>query len=1061
MSSRIIRKWLGRLSRRFLSELPRPRGSGPAQSSPFQVEQLEDRAVPSVTTPAAALMKPTYELFDSTLRIVPAGTGSAPAGLSPAQVRTAYGFDRITFPGGVPADGTGETIAIVDAYDDPTAASDLAAFDQQFGLPVPAFVKVGINAQGAASITSFPNPDADWSVEIALDVEWTHAIAPGATILLVEANSNSYVDLLRAVDYARTYPGVDAVSMSWGGSEFAGETSFDSHFTTPAGHSGVTFFASAGDSGAPALAPSVSSHVVAVGGTSLAVDTVGDWSDESAWSGGGGGLSAYVTQPAYQNGLLIFGVGADGRRATPDVAYDADPYTGVAVLSTYGYGGWLQVGGTSAGSPQWAALVTLADQGRALAGEPALDGFTQTLPDLYKLPAGDFHDIVTGDNGYPAGPGYDLATGLGSPVVNFVVADLIGYRPVASGIAVTPAAATVSDGNQLQLSAAVVDQYGRPMADQPSFTWSLVNGMGQLSAGGLYTAPASGTGTDTVTVAATVNGVSWSATATVSYAPGLAITSISASPGVVTGTTTTVSATAVNPAGGDVFYFWWVWSAPDGAGGPLFSDPGSSTTTATFFEPGAYTLDVVAYNLSGDMTWATVNVTVVSTVTSLEVSPLVPDVPVGGRQQFSAQALDQFYNPMPATFDWSIAGGPGTVDATGLYTAPAAGSGVAYVQATTTVNGATVSGQGYAILLQPPVILSISASPSPVTAVTLSAAAYDPNGVGGLTYLWSAVAVPPGAKAPTFSADGAATTRATFSRAGTYTFQVAVTNAASLTALGTVNVTVNPVLTAVVLTPAAATVPDQVPQQFTAAAFDQFREPLPAVFAWSMVSGPGAVNGDTGLYTPPASGGGTAVVRAAATVNGVTLSRTARVALLPPPVIASVGAGPGLVTGRTTALKVVAFNPGGGSLSYVWKVLAAPAGAPLPTLSTAGSAAATATFFQAGSYTFQVTVTNQKGSATVATVSVRVNSVPTYLLVLPATATVPRGQQQQFSAQVQDQFHAVMTPQATAWSVSGLGSVSGAGLYLAPTNAKGSAVIRVKVTVNGVSLNGTASVSVV
>src|SRR5205807_737888 len=105
-------------------------------------------------------------------------------------------------------------------------------------------------------------------------------------------------------------------------------------------------------------------------------------------------------------------------RASPDVAYDANPNTGFAVYDTYGQGGWLQVGGTSASAPQWAALIAIADQGRALAGLGSLDGFTQTLPKLYQLPAADFHDITSGSNGFAAGPGYDLVTGRGSPVAN-------------------------------------------------------------------------------------------------------------------------------------------------------------------------------------------------------------------------------------------------------------------------------------------------------------------------------------------------------------------------------------------------------------------------------------------------------------------------------------------------------------------------------------------------------------------------------------------------------------------------------------------------------------------
>jgi subtilase family serine protease len=210
------------------------------------VEQLEDRTLASATPLAgAALMQPTYRLVHASTGARSSNSLSAPVGLTPMQVRGAYGFDPIVFPGGVAADGSGQTIAIVDAFDDPTAATDLTAFDQQFGLTDPAFSKVGINAAGQASTSRFPSPDPDWSVEIALDIEWAHAIAPGARILLVEANSNNYPDLLAAVDYARAYPGVTAVSMSWGGAEFSGETAMDHHFTTPAGHAGVTCRATA------------------------------------------------------------------------------------------------------------------------------------------------------------------------------------------------------------------------------------------------------------------------------------------------------------------------------------------------------------------------------------------------------------------------------------------------------------------------------------------------------------------------------------------------------------------------------------------------------------------------------------------------------------------------------------------------------------------------------------------------------------------------------------------------------------------------------------------------
>src|SRR5262245_50848550 len=171
---------------------------------------------------------------------------ATPAGLTPAQVRHAYGFDQMAAVNGTSLTGKGQTIAIVDAYNDPYIQSDLAAFDRQFGIAAPPSFKV---VSQTGSTTALPRTDSGWAGEIALDVEWAHAIAPGANILLVEANSSSVNDLLTAVNYARNQPGVVAVSMSWGAGEFTSETSFNNYFTTPAGHTGVAFVASSGDSG--------------------------------------------------------------------------------------------------------------------------------------------------------------------------------------------------------------------------------------------------------------------------------------------------------------------------------------------------------------------------------------------------------------------------------------------------------------------------------------------------------------------------------------------------------------------------------------------------------------------------------------------------------------------------------------------------------------------------------------------------------------------------------------------------------------------------------------------
>jgi subtilase family serine protease len=188
---------------------------------------------------------------------------ATPAALTPTQVRHAYGFDQITFntpAGTVPGDGRGETIAIVDAYNDPFIANDVNTFDSRYSIngSQSLYTQYGAASSFLSVVAATGTPNSSgWAGEIALDVEWAHAIAPGAKILLVEARSSSFSDLMSAVNYARSQPGVVTVSMSWGASEFSGETSssYQSYFTTPAGHTGITFVGASGDSGAPAIWP--------------------------------------------------------------------------------------------------------------------------------------------------------------------------------------------------------------------------------------------------------------------------------------------------------------------------------------------------------------------------------------------------------------------------------------------------------------------------------------------------------------------------------------------------------------------------------------------------------------------------------------------------------------------------------------------------------------------------------------------------------------------------------------------------------------------------------------
>jgi subtilase family serine protease len=354
----------------------------------------------------------------ASVNVTPANVSSSTPPYTPAQIKHAYGFDQESYfwrtmyinghvyPIPIAADGSGQTIAIVDAYDDPFILSDSQTFDQNFAVSQNNSSTL-YNAYGPSSswLTKAtpegtpPVANANWATEIALDVEWAHAMAPGAKILLVEAKSSSLSDLMGAVDYARRQAGVSVVSMSWGAGEFSGESYYDSYFTSQNGQ-GITFIASSGDTPGTEY-PSVSPNVLAIGGTTLNLNSDNSYSYETAWSGSGGGVTAY-----------------DSKSQVPDAAYDADPNTGFYVYNTTYGTGWSEVGGTSAGAPQWAAMIAIANEGRLWSNYlGTLDGPTQTLPavDAY-LPLSDFHVI---------GGTYNTQTGWGTPVANKMINDLL------------------------------------------------------------------------------------------------------------------------------------------------------------------------------------------------------------------------------------------------------------------------------------------------------------------------------------------------------------------------------------------------------------------------------------------------------------------------------------------------------------------------------------------------------------------------------------------------------------------------------------------------------------
>ena len=346
-----------------------------------------------------------------------------PTVFTPAQIRQAYGFDQVATVGGTTLTGAGQTIAIVDAFNDPYAASDLGTFDFEFGLPAPpSFRQVSETGGSTSSIATAPS---SWALEISLDIEWAHAIAPGANILLVESTTNSTADLFAGVAYARSQSDVSVVSMSWLISEFPNETGapYTTDLSSPPGQN-IAFVACSGDTGGEQFFPATSPHVLAVGGTTLTVS--GTTYSETAWADGGGGPSTYFSEPTYQQHAYN-----GSRRGTPDVAYNGNPNSGVWVYDTINEG-WEQIGGTSAGSPQWAPWSRSPIRDGRSKDSARWTAHCSLLPAIYSLPSSDFNDITTGSNGYPATVGYDLATGLGTPKAQFIVPALIAYGATAA-----------------------------------------------------------------------------------------------------------------------------------------------------------------------------------------------------------------------------------------------------------------------------------------------------------------------------------------------------------------------------------------------------------------------------------------------------------------------------------------------------------------------------------------------------------------------------------------------------------------------------------------------------
>ncbi|MEU6175686.1 putative Ig domain-containing protein [Streptantibioticus parmotrematis] len=543
---------------------------------------------------------------------------ASPSGYGPSQLQSAYNLASAAASG-----GSGQTVAVVDAFDDPNAASDLATYRSQFGLPAcgsGCFQKVNENGQTSPLPSPAPSSD-DWTGEESLDVDMVSAVCPNCHIILVEASSESDSDLGTAVNTAVSM-GAKYVSNSYGGSEDSSQTSEDTQYYD---HPGVAVTASAGDSGYGAEYPAASQYVTSVGGTSLKTASNSRGWSESVWDtssseGTGSGCSAYDPKPSWQKDTGC------SKRTISDVSAVADPATGVAVYDTYnGNGGWNEYGGTSASSPIIASVY-------ALAGAPTAGTTPASYPYAH---TSSLNDVTSGSNGScspsylcTAGTGYDGPTGLGTPN---------GTAAFTNGTSTGNTVTVTNPGNQSTRSGTAVSLQinASDSASGQTLTYSatgLPAGLSINSSSGLITGTPTTTGSSNVTVtvkdttgasgtttftwavtAATGNTVTVTNPGSQSTAVGTSVSlpisasdsasgqsltysatglpaglSINSSTGVISGTPTaagtsnvTVTATDTTGASGSATFGWTVTTSGGGCtGSQLLGNPGFETGSA-------------------------------------------------------------------------------------------------------------------------------------------------------------------------------------------------------------------------------------------------------------------------------------------------------------------------------------------------------------------------------------------------------------------------------------------------------------------------------------------------
>jgi Divergent InlB B-repeat domain/PASTA domain len=533
----------------------------------------------------------------------PLASASPPAGsYGPSEFHTGYDLPTTT-----PVGAAQQTIAIVDAYDDPNIESDLATYDSQYGLPActtanGCFRKVNQNGG-----TSYPSANGGWAQEISLDVEVAHAICQGCKILLVEASSSSISDLGTAENTAASL-GANVISNSYSAADFSGESAYDGYYD----HPGVAITASSGDGDYGAQYPATSPYVTAVGGTTLNLNGDASYGSESVWNWGSGtgtgsGCSGYESKPSWQTDPTCT------KRMEADVSADADPNTGAAVYDSYSYqgqSGWFQIGGTSLSAPLIAGVY-------ALTGAPQAAG--QTGARSIWTHASLLHDVTTGNNGTctvsyycTARTGYDGPTGNGTP--NGLAAFTADFAPTA-----TPSTQTVTRGGSTTYTVSLVQTSfpdnvtlsatGLPTGTTATFSPTSISG-NATSTVTVTTSPTTPTGNHTLTikgtsgalthsttVALTVDGTgsytlsvsrSGSGSGSVTSSPSGISCGATCSAGFADGTVVTLTA---SPAAGSSFA-GWSGACTNGSGSCTVTMDQARSVSATFDPIPSYSLTV-------------------------------------------------------------------------------------------------------------------------------------------------------------------------------------------------------------------------------------------------------------------------------------------------------------------------------------------------------------------------------------------------------------------------------------------------------------------------------------